>query len=202
MQAIKTKKNIYIRPTLTQDIAPEDLKNFYWLKRELTRFCSTYGLPTAGNKREILLRIGAFLKKEEIPKPSKNKQNRRDSDTFLTPQTEVIYFKNDAKTRAFFTSIIGPHFHFTVTLQNLIREKLAQGEKLLYQDLINAWVQDKQQRKDKLYKSSISPSCEYNQFIRDYLAHERKNGKTFSDAIAAWKIAKKRYGSRVYVPQE
>ena len=45
------------RPILNKTISIKDLKEFYWLKEELVKFCRIEGLKTTGGKIEITKRI-------------------------------------------------------------------------------------------------------------------------------------------------
>lgn len=49
------------RPKLDEKISPDDFAGFYWLKQELTDFCRTMGIKSAGGKVEVAARISMFL---------------------------------------------------------------------------------------------------------------------------------------------
>lgn len=193
------------RPKLTKNIPIADLGNYYWLKSELVDFCIKYGLPTGGRKLEILARIEAFLQSGEIIKPNvvilgakpdsaKGKSAR--SDEPLTLDTPVVNFKSDQRTREFFKSVIGPHFHFTAYLNDFMRGR----DDLTYGDLVHEWLAEYERRKDRNYKPPIMKSCEYNQFVRDFFADARNQGKPLREAVAAWNEVKTKHGPRKYSP--
>jgi len=187
------------RPELSVDMDVSALRDYYWLKEELLQFCKKNGIPASGKKLEILARIEVFLKTGKIGKPKKKKRgkSRADSEKPLSLDTPVINFKSDQKTREFFESAIGPHFHFTAHLNQFRRE----NDNLTYGDLVSEWLAEKERRKNGSYRAKIMKSCEYNQFIRDFFADENNQGKSFQDAVAAWNEIKKKHGPRKYVPQ-
>ena len=185
------------RPTLTPKTSAEIFKNFYWLKKELTDFCVTHGLSTAGMKLEVTNRIYAFLKTGKRLKPEFAKiSNDLDSDKAITPQTLVINYKNDPATREFFIKHIGSHFKFSARVNIFRNEQLAAGKKLTYGDLIKCWLKEHEQRKDKSIKLPIMASCEDNQFTRDfYTAKPNTDRKT---VIFAWKQIRSVAGKHTY----
>ena len=185
------------RPRLTSKTSAEVFKNFYWLKKELTEFCTKNGLSTAGMKPEIANRIYVFLKTGQKLKPkSVEITNILDSDKPITPQTLVVNYKNDPATREFFIKHIGAHFKFSARINIFRNEQLAAGKKLTYGDLIKHWLKEHEQRKNKSIKLPIMASCEYNQFTRDfYTAEPNAERKT---VIAAWKKIRSVAGKHTY----
>ena len=189
----------------------EDLRNYYWLKEELTAFCKQLGIPATGKKLEILARIETVLRTGQLPQPEvavprgisgqpTRKPRHRDSDAPLTLDTPVVNFKSDQKTRQFFQNVIGPHFHFTAHMADFMREH--KDETLTYGDLVEEWQAEHERRKSATYKPSIMKSCEYNQFIRDFFADDQNKGKRLKDAISAWNEVKCKHGERKYVRQQ
>lgn len=185
------------RPTLTPKTSAEVFKDFYWLKKELTDFCTKNGLSTTGMKPEIANRIYVFLKTGKKVKPEHAKSSDGlDSDKAITLQTPVINYKNDPATREFFIKHIGSHFKFSARVNIFRNEQLAAGKKITYGDLIKAWLKEHEQRKDKSIKLPIMQSCEYNQFTRDFYAAE-PNAKR-KTVIAAWKKIRSVAGKHTY----
>ena len=188
----------------------EDLRNYYWLKEELVRFCGQLGIPATGQKLEILARIEAFLHGERFPEAAPQSEStsdmqqktasrntsakRRDSDAPLTLETPIVNFKSDQKTREFFKSVVGPHFHFTAHMGDFMRDH----PQLTYGEYAQEWQAEYERRKNADYKPPIMKSCEYNQFVRDFFADEQNQGKSLRDAISAWNEVKRKHGARKY----
>ena len=194
------------RPPLTPKISLGDFHGFYWYLNELTAFCRQYGLPSTGQKHELVKSVEHYLgtgKRASGPKPAKNPLRRigrvspEGPITLETPVTEA--YKCDDRTRAFFKSILGEHFHFTAHQQQFRREKMRRGEALTYGDLAREWTAERERRKDPHYKSQIAGSWQYNQFVRDFAADKEKNsGKRISAAAKAWNLIRAHRGPHTY----
>ncbi|SHM70252.1 hypothetical protein SAMN05192549_102270 [Duganella sacchari] len=195
------------RPALAEDMAPDALDRYYWYMAELVAYCREAGLPSSGQKHEVVERVRAHL--AERPQPSSKPRAARQVKAparSLPPggprklaldQPVGPDYKCDAETRAFFESEIGPHFHFTAHLQRYRRNHV--GAPLTYGDLAREWVAEFERRKDKNYKSTLMHTWEYNNFVRAYLADKPRNaGKTMKDAAAAWNAVRQSCGPRDY----
>jgi hypothetical protein len=192
------------RPALTAGMAPDALDRYYWYMAELVAYCRAAGLPSGGQKHEVIERVRAHLTGQAQP-PSTPRRVRQTKQApapagtrQLTLETPVgPDYKCDAETRAFFASVIGPHFHFTAHLQRFRRNHA--GAPLTYGDLARAWVAEFERRKDKNYKPALMATWEYNNFVRAYLADKPRNaGKTMKDAAAAWNLVRQSCGPRDY----
>lgn len=174
----------------------DTLKNQYWLKQELIGYCKKNGLSTAGSKNELMQRIETYLASGHKMKPASNKPSgQRDSHQPITPDTLVINYRNDAATRVFFEKHIGPHFRFDAYLRQFTNQDNI-TKNLTYSDLINGWLAEEARRNNPDHQSNIAKQFEYNQFIRDFFAHEK--GKSQSHAITAWKVTKTFNGPKTY----
>lgn len=185
-----------MRPNLTKDISVESFRDYYWLKEELQSFCRENGISASGSKIEISDRIETFLLTGEIKKPIRkskvNKKIKLQTDLSLdTVITENHRCSQDV--RAFFKTVI-PKFHFSTYIQNYFRNNVGQT----YRDVINAWYEEEERKKDPSYKKKIAPQFEYNQFIRDFFADPKNQGKSREEAIEAWNEIKKLPGSNKY----
>jgi hypothetical protein len=118
--------------------------------------------------------------------------------TTMWPETPVVNYKSDDKTRDFFTRDIGPHFHFTYHLNQY---RLANAN-LTYGDLIREWVAEYERRQDPKYRAPTASHGEYNRYIRDFFSDERNKGKSLRDAVASWNAAKRGRGDHRYRRQE
>ena len=185
------------RPPLNPKIDPEEFKNFYWLKEELTAFCKKHSLPTGGSKTILTDRIYYFLKTGETPKPPEKKSagnSKKKSSTgeklSLSAKIPADY-KNDERHREFFKSVIGPHFKFNVLFMNWLKANSGKT----YQAAVNEWNRLYEEKKaGKKYE--ISAQFEYNQYTRDFF--KANPGRTRKDAIACWKYKKSLPGSNKY----
>lgn len=97
--------------------------------------------------------------------------------------------------RAFFKTVI-PNFHFSTYIQTYFKNNIGNT----YRDVVDAWYEEEERKKDPSYKRSIAPQFEYNQFIRDFFADVNNKEKNHTDAIEAWNKTKKLPGSNKYMP--
>lgn len=190
------------RPSLAPGMAVEALDAYYWYMQELVTYCREQGLPTHGHKHEVLERVRDHLRGRRIMTPQAPARARATravtDDHTITLETRVgPDYKCDAKTRAFFESVIGPHFHFTAHLQRFRRANT--HRQLTYGDLATEWIAEHERRKDKNYKPTLMHTWEYNRFVRDYMRDKARNhGKTLKDAAAAWNALRQSCGPRDY----
>lgn len=185
------------KPMLHPGMSIEDFRRYYWLKAELQAFARQLGVSNGGYKPELALRIEHRLLGKPVvadPEPASTKQ--RDSDIPLTRETPVVNFKSDAKTRAFFKSQVGPEFHFTYLMNQY---RLAHKD-LTYGDLIDAWIAERDKRRNPDYAPPIASHGKYNRFIRAFFADPENRGKSMKEAAAAWNIVKTTAGEQLYVP--
>jgi hypothetical protein len=189
------------RPPLTPEISIHDFRNFYWYLDELAKFCRQLGLPTSGQKLDLVARIEMYLTTGTIDKKNQPKKSEKSKTKGKGPITLDSVVTNDYRcndeTRAFFKSVIGDHFHFTAHLQKFRREN--KHRTLTYGDLAREWAAEYERRKDKNYKPKIEKTWEYNQFVRDYMAdRERNAGKSMRDAAKAWNLVRTHQGPHTY----
>ena len=186
------------RPPLAPGMMPAALDRYYWYMAELVAYCRAAGLPTAGQKHEVIERVRAHLAGRPTPAGGGPAAVKARGPRRLALDEPVgADYKCDAETRAFFESVIGPHFHFTAHLQRFRRNHV--GPPLTYGDLAREWVAEYERRKDRHYKSTLMPTWEYNNFVRAYLADKPRNaGKTIKDAAAAWNAVRRSCGPREY----
>src|SRR5690625_7579500 len=109
-------------------------------------------------------------------------------DTVITEN-----YRCSQEVRAFFKSII-PKFHFSTYIQNYLKENVGKT----YRDVVDAWYEEEERKKDPSYKKQIGSQFEYNQFTRDYFADPKNKGKKRGDAIKAWNEIKALPGSNKY----
>ena len=199
MIAARTRLTTHRKPELRGDMSVDDFKSYYWMKTELVAFARRLDLPSDGYKPELVRRIECQLRGlSDAPKlPRKQPKGPRDSERPLGRNAPVINYRSDEKTRAFFTSQIGSHFHFTYHLNQY---RLAR-KNLTYGDLVDEWAAEHQRRKNPRYKAPIAVQGEYNQYVRDFFGDQQNKGKALRDAVAGWNRAKRASGDRRYVAQ-
>lgn len=61
---------------------------------------------------------------------------------------------------------------------------------------MDGWRTVEAKKKETTYTTSIGKQFEYNQFIRDFFAHE--SGKSLTDVIKAWKLVSSMEGPNTY----
>ena len=188
-----------LRPILSKDISIQEFGDFYWLKEELQFFCRDNGLSASGAKVDISNRIKTFLQTGVIEKPSRQAKSKTISDKRDPLTLDTVITENhrcSQEVRAFFKTAIHPNFHFSTYIQNYFKSNIGKT----YHDVIQAWHEEKQRKKDPSYQKEIAPQFEYNQFTRDYFADPNNIGKSREEAIEAWNAIKKLPGSNKYIP--
>lgn len=185
-----------MRPNLTKDLNVNIFKDFYWLKEELQTFCRENGISASGSKIEISDRVELFLQTREIKNPIKRTKINKKMKQQVELNLETIITEDHRCSqivRAFFKTII-PKFHFSTYIQDYFKNNIGKT----YQDVVEAWYEEEERKKDPSYKKSIAPQFEYNQFIRDYFADSKNKGKSREEAIEAWNKIKKLPGKNKY----
>ena len=185
-----------MRPELTRDLNVDDFRNFYWLKEELQTFCRGNGISASGSKIEITDRIAVFLETGEIQKPMRKRSTSTKQVKLKELSLDTVITENhrcSQVVRAFFKSVI-PKFHFSTYIQNYFKENVGKT----YGDVVDAWYEEEERKKDPSYEKQIGSQFEYNQFIRDYFADPKNKGENRKDAIKAWHEIKALPGSNKY----
>lgn len=185
-----------MRPNLTKDISVEGFKDFYWLKEELQSFCKENEISSSGSKIEISNRIETFLRTGEIKNPTRKSKANKKMEPQVDLSLDTVITENhrcSQNVRAFFKTVI-PKFHFSTYIQNYFKNNVGKT----YCDVVDAWYEEKERKKDPSYKKIIAPQFEYNQFIRDFFADPKNQGKSREKAIKAWNEIKKLPGNHKY----
>jgi hypothetical protein len=126
---------------------------YYMNISELKNFCNTRNIPFVGKKGSIIKRIkhylltGKILHPKKMPSISKAKPN---TSYLLKPETRILHgsYKNDLKTRKFFQTLIGKHFHFTAFGQDWIMTRWMQGKPPTYAQFVKMWQQEYKRRQN------------------------------------------------------
>ena len=187
---------ILLRPNLTKDISVQIFKNFYWLKEELQAFCRDSGISASGSKIEISDRIETFLQTGEIKKTIRKSNINKKIKPHVVLSLDTVITENhrcSQDVRAFFKTAI-PKFYFSTYIQNYFKSNVGKT----YREVVGAWYEEEERKKDPSYKKNIAPQFEYNQFIRDFFADPLNQGKSREEAIESWNQIKKLPGNNNY----
>lgn len=172
------------RPALQEGLSAADFRRFYWRKDELVPFCRACGLSTTGAKADLVSRVEKYLAGEQVGdyEVKARKRGARIKATPITLDSPLTPgYRCSEEARAFFKSVLGPQFHFTVRMIKFCREHPEQT----YRDAAEAWKAEREERKSgRAREIMTTPVCEYNRFVRAYLAD--RPGKTLKDAAEAW----------------
>lgn len=185
-----------MRPELKKDLNVKDFRDFYWLKEELQTFCRDSGMSASGSKIEIADRIAIFLETGKIQKPMRKRSSSQKEIKLEELSLDTVITENhrcSQVVRAFFKSVI-PKFHFSTYIQNYFKENAGKT----YRNVVDAWYEEEERKKDPSYKKQIGSQFEYNQFTRDYFADPKNKDKNREDAIEAWNTIKVLPGSNKY----
>ncbi|MBY0221291.1 DUF6434 domain-containing protein [Mammaliicoccus sciuri] len=185
-----------MRPELTRDLDVHNFRDFYWLKEELQSFCRENGISASGSKTELTERIAIFLDTGKIEKPTRKRSSFSTETKLEELNLDTVIAENhrcSQVVRGFFQSVI-PKFHFSTHIQNYFKANAGKT----YRDVVEAWYEEEERKKDPSYNKQIGPQFEYNQFIRDYFADPQNKNKKREDAIKAWNKIKVLPGSNKY----
>jgi Domain of unknown function (DUF6434)/SAP domain-containing new25 len=178
------------RPDIQSIQTGEELKRWYWLKKELTDYCKLKKWSYEGSKFDILDRIAKTLDKGN-PHPSKPAKAKAKTSKFdwhsekLTLHTVLTdSYRNTQNVRRFFQQHCGPKFHFSIPFMAFMNNN--SGKTL--QDAVNEWHRLNIIHENKAFKSDIPPGNQYNQYIRDFCA-DNPNA-SIAQARHFWKLKK------------
>lgn len=176
---------------MTKNSLLEELRcSLHYLKvAELKELCLKLKIPPKGQKPQLIKNIMSFLQYGKVnpilATPPQSKAQKGKSYP-LTPNTVILKgnYKNDAKTRAFFKSLIGEYFHFTAFGQDWIKQRWMEGNPPTYQEFASFWEEENQARKTR--KAEPKQEWAYLNFIQSYLAkHPNSPRQEIADA---WKV--------------
>ncbi|MCU0481584.1 MAG: SAP domain-containing protein [Anaerolineae bacterium] len=189
------------RPNLNRDLTSATFRSYYWLKEELVAFCREHDLSTSGSKIEITDRIAYFLQNGVAPTQSiahsTKKQNPKVEGQLSMSEFIREGYRSDEEHRAFFKSVIGDEFKFTVGFMQFCKDNIG---KKTYADAVAWWLDEQKRKRDPNYKPDIAPQFEYNRFIHAYF-EVNPDGK-LEEAIRLWKEVKSKPGDNIYRPEQ
>ena len=107
-----------MNPILTNDLSPQEFKEYYFLKEELKEFCRTEGLKVSGNKGDLEKRIIHYLSTGESLKEESSKYNSPEKLSEIKLDSKIgENFTCSEDKREFFQKEIGSSFKFKVKFQ-------------------------------------------------------------------------------------
>ena len=182
---------------LSKSMTVSQFQNGYWYTTELKGFAESIGIPSANKLRkdELEKAIKVFLKTGNIKKPTKrslSKTGIRDVDKGLTLNLPVINYTSNDETKQFIEQQarkLQPDLKrksgARYRLNRWREEKLTNGIKITYEDLIKRYVELNQT------EGSFAriPHPRYINFLAEFLANEEN--ATREQGIRAWKQLKK-----------
>lgn len=189
------------RPNLNQELSPTTFRTYYWLKEELVAFCREHQLSTAGSKIDLTNRIAYFLEHGVAPtiqtRPNPTQTGEKIEGDLTLDEYIRTGYRSDEVHRAFFKSVIGDEFKFTVGFMRFCKENVG---KKTYADAVAWWLDEHKRKQSPDYQPEIAPQFEYNRFIHDYF-ESNPDGK-LEEAIRLWKEVKSKPGDNVYCPEQ
>jgi hypothetical protein len=187
-------------PQLRKGLSADVFKQHYYDKNELMDFCRSVGISTTGLKQDLNDRIEIYLRTGlvTVVQPAKTSK-RADSEEGLSLSKQVVNYKSDPITRAFFARHIPEFTGFSALVQKQIKQRLADGETFTYSDAIEmhkAFLQNRVHARVTGQATTVAhDSCQYNQFSIDY---NHDQSRKLHAMIDAWMLVRNSAGAKTY----
>jgi hypothetical protein len=172
----------------------------YMKMAELKQSCSLLSIPDVGKKSELINRIMQYVQKgiilETPPIPAQSKSAHHPPQP-LHPGALMLYgsYKNDAQTRAFFKTVVGPHFHFTAFGIDWLAHRWQEGDPPTYQEFARYWQEEYTRRK----QDTPEPKKEWA-YIRFLQRMQQENPHyPKGDLLSAWKKLQAAQAQQAYI---
>jgi len=190
------------KPAIETITTGTELKRWYWLKSDLSARAKALGLKTAGSKFELLDRIAVFLDtglRKTAPAPRARKTKGFDWHGGALSRETVLTdtYKNTQNVRRFFRSELGDAFKFNIEFMAWLKGNA--GKTL--GDACAEYRAMKRREAAPDFVSRIAPDNQFNQYMRDFLAHHPD--RTVDEVRAAWAAKTQQpsaTGRHVYAP--
>jgi hypothetical protein len=171
------------------ELAQLEVYLYYFHVHELKEVCDQFQLSSSGKKKDLVLRILAYLKsgkKQELMDFPDNARAHKGEKYLLEPKTKILIgaYKNDLATRMFFKELIGSHFHFTAFGIDWINERWAKGNPPTYQEFASFWKKEYESR--KIQKATPKKEWAYLNFIQRCSKEHPEFSKV--QIVKAWKL--------------
>jgi len=185
----------------SENTALKNLRNslMFLHVNELRDLAAELELVDKGNKKTIVLRICHFFqtgKKLAMPKFPQMSCTERGKTYPLDVDGLMLKgaYKNDLKTRLFFKSLIGNHFHFTAFGIDWLNDRWMDGRPPTYGEFAKMWGDEYKKRKE----TPVSPKEEwaYINFVREFLV--QSPDASHSTIIQSWKAEREKERAKAY----
>ena len=182
----------------------KEFENKYWYMSELKALAKSLEIPFDSRTRKDQLEdmIIQFLEIGTVNKKNSCRIKNRNID-ILNNHSYVKNFRNKKETWEFINSEMDkrvpglkPKSGAKYWLNRWIENKLSNGEKITYNDVIGEYIR-LNKTEEKLPQI---PSCKFNNFISDYLANEKN--ATRKNALEAWTMLKDMKVKKDYITWE
>ena len=176
---------------LSPSITLREFENGYWYADELKEFATRIGIPQATRLRkdEIERAIVTFLRTGVIELPTKRalrKTGVKDLERGLSLKLPIAHYTSNRETKEFITREarkadpqVREKSGVWYRLNRWREEQITKGNRPTYGDLARQYVV-----LNRVDRFSKIPHGRYINFVAEFLKSE--NGRTRSDAIAAW----------------
>ena len=165
---------------------------------ELKALCHKLSLLEKGKKTQLIDRIVKFVETgEKLALPKMPKVSCAQKGQIYKIETNSLMlknnYKNDLKTRLFFKSIIGDHFHYTAYGIDWLNQRWFDGKPPTYQEFANMWKKEYEQRS----KVPAPPKAEwaYINFVQKYLLKHPSAAR--EDIINKWEAERHKNKNKV-----
>lgn len=154
---------------------------------ELKNYCEKLNLSIKGKKLDLINRIMHFVQTgekidlAEYPESSMSKGQKNIRLTLDALMLKGAY-KNDLKTRLFFKTIIGAHFHFTAFGIDWLESRWFSGNPPTYKEFVDMWSREYEFR--KLHSSKPKEEWAYINFVKKIL--QSKPNLTRNEILNQW----------------
>ncbi|MEM9999801.1 MAG: DUF6434 domain-containing protein [Pseudomonadota bacterium] len=185
------------RPPIETIKTGQELKNWYWLKDEISAHARQIKVSPAGQKFDIIDRVAHFLDTGERRKPSQEKARPTKTATDwhkmpLTPATIIdAGYRNNQNVRRFFKNEIGSRFSFNIEFMNWM--KANSGKTLA--DALDQWRAIEAKRKSGV-RAEIPHHNQFNAYVQAFF--DDNPGRSMDDARHFWKLKRSLPGHNRY----
>lgn len=146
----------------------------YLYVNELRAYCSKLLLQEKGKKAALIFRIVHFVKtgKKIVNPKYPDASCYKGVVPKLQPGSLMLKgaYKNDLRTRVFFKSIIGKHFHFTAFGIDWLDGRWIDGRPPTYQEFADMWSNEYESR--LMNPASPKEEWAYINFVQGYLKQD------------------------------
>jgi len=165
---------------------------------ELKFYCDRLELSIKGKKMILIDRIIHFIKtgeKIESPNYPRSSCVKKNSLKELKPDASILKgaYKNDLKTRLFFKSLVGEHFHFTAFGIDWLENRWMLGLPPTYQEFADMWQKEYTLRKEN--RSNPKEEWAYINFVKNYLI--LKPSSTLKEILKQWNMERNNHKNKV-----